>query len=643
MSSIITTGLAFALFAALLVMLGGKPRLTTKLIGVAMLIAVVTGIVIYGNTYFELYVLQGTVDLPLPLRLLLALLRTVLTVGLMFTGRDYAADVMTTALYARHPWILYVLWVGQFCSFYATASSAVTLVGKRYLKHIRMRLLRRGELRIIFGANEDSLLLGRRMADSAGVSVVFIDAQCEPALRESIAAMGSVLRSDLGALHPDAGFMSSIGLKKRSTRRVHIYALHKDIEKNCAYAREFLSAAQALELPPELLHLTLLSYSEEMGAQYLHAQGQYGYGNVMAFDESEMVARLMVHRYPPCCTISFDERGCAEDDFSALMIGFGKCAQAALQQLIRNGQFEGSRLHVDIFAKDSNCVNGYLYARLRTLTEQYDIRFHDCDARSAQMYSYLNSYGERLKYIVIATGNEKLNQEIARELEQWFEMKRCRPLMVLSTGHGFAARRAGDPGTDRVSLYDSTILWDGALDAMAMVLNHRWSSRKDWTPEQSWRACDYFGRMSSRAAADYYPAFLCAAGVTAEQAMNGEWKPQGELLETLGRMEHSRWCAFMYSMGIVRMPEEHLEERALLAREELQRMGAVKLRVTRDDVRREHACLIPWEELDALSRWETDVTGVRKDYKQNDLDNVLAVPDILLAERQRRRWGCDQR
>ena len=47
---------------------------------------------------------------------------------------------------------------------------------------------------------------------------------------------------------------------------------------------------------------------------------------------------------------------------------------------------------------------------------------------------------------------------------------------------------------------------------------------------------------------------------------------------------------------------------------------------------RTHACLIPWEELDELSRRETAITGKSVDYKQMDINNVLALPKLVRAE-----------
>ena len=43
-----------------------------------------------------------------------------------------------------------------------------------------------------------------------------------------------------------------------------------------------------------------------------------------------------------------------------------------------------------------------------------------------------------------------------------------------------------------------------------------------------------------------------------------------------------------------------------------------------------HACIIPWEDLDALSERESRAKGTPVDYKQMDRDNVLAIKDQLM-------------
>ena len=53
------------------------------------------------------------------------------------------------------------------------------------------------------------------------------------------------------------------------------------------------------------------------------------------------------------------------------------------------------------------------------------------------------------------------------------------------------------------------------------------------------------------------------------------------------------------------------------------------MRITKNAAQREHACLIPWDELDELSRRENEITGKNLDYKEMDIQNVLAIEKLL--------------
>ena len=122
---------------------------------------------------------------------------------------------------------------------------------------------------------------------------------------------------------------------------------------------------------------------------------------------------------------------------------------------------------------------------------------------------------------------------------------------------------------------------------------------------------------------DFFPAFLKAANVTPEEAISGKWPPSPEVMENLSRTEHLRWCAFYLAMGYTPMGEAEFSRRA-----DMYRRGELK-RIAKNTEDKTHACLVPWEELDALSQRENAVTGGSVNYKAMDTDNVLAVPDIL--------------
>ena len=77
------------------------------------------------------------------------------------------------------------------------------------------------------------------------------------------------------------------------------------------------------------------------------------------------------------------------------------------------------------------------------------------------------------------------------------------------------------------------------------------------------------------------------------------------------------------------MPESVWQDRA----EQYRKNAASGFRISRDGQNRLQACLIPWEELDALSQRENAVTGGSVDYKQMDRNNVLMLSRILAAQR----------
>jgi len=291
-----------------------------------------------------------------------------------------------------------------------------------------------------------------------------------------------------------------------------------------------------------------------------------------------------------------------------------------------NGQFLGSAFRVDVF--DPSAQNGFLYDH--PLIKHYDIRFHPDSGASESFYAFLREQKD-LRLIVLCTGSREENREIADDLRQWFHFS-LRPPVILQAARGnyFCTDEKGRE-TQCASLYDSDALNLNRMDAMAMQLHRLYQASSGQHAGQEWLHTDYFTRQSNRAAADFYPAMLRAAGKTKRQVLDGDWPPDQETLENLAQMEHLRWCAFHYASGYSAMPQAVFEERAREYRKEKESRGSSSLRISRDEEKRLHACLIPWEELDALSRRENAVTGGKTDYKQADRNNVLSVQRVMAA------------
>ena len=84
-------------------------------------------------------------------------------------------------------------------------------------------------------------------------------------------------------------------------------------------------------------------------------------------------------------------------------------------------------------------------------------------------------------------------------------------------------------------------------------------------------------------------------------------------------------------MGFHPMDDETLSQRGEIYLQQLQEQGKATIRIGKDMQKRLHACLVSWDELDALAEKEAAYTGKRVDYKAMDTDNVLALEKLLKA------------
>jgi Rad3-related DNA helicase len=141
----------------------------------------------------------------------------------------------------------------------------------------------------------------------------------------------------------------------------------------------------------------------------------------------------------------------------------------------------------------------------------------------------------------------------------------------------------------------------------------------DCNPEVCPRAKGHFDRVNDAV----FDLIGKKERISREDVLAGHWPPRPEVLENLARTEHLRWCAFHLAMGYAPMSDEEFSRRC-----EMYRKGTLK-RISKNTEGLTHACLVPWEALDALSERENAVTGGSVDYKALDTNNVLAIPDIL--------------
>ena len=592
-------------FLAAILNLAAKNRYDRAFTRIALTLTGAIGTVLYG--YGFVYTLGFTP---------LAVFRALLAVCRMFAGINDLGAIQGA------PWfqsaaVMTVFWMGHFLGFYVTASATISALGERLLRRIRVMMLRRGPLLLIFGTQENAVQYGKDAARQKHRAILYVDPEDHGA-EEKVKAFGALVETCGDAVHPDAGFLRRIGMKP-GKRRLEIALLHPDGRKNLTYAREMKTALAEAGINPEQTSLIASGIGEE--GMSLQASDGEGYGSVYTFDEHELAARAAMHHFPPCDSLAFGDDGRAEQNYHAVIVGFGRMGRAALGRLIMNGQFEGSRFRTDVF--DVFPQNGILLNH--PMTTAYDVRFHNAGGHSEEFYAFLQENAADIRDILLCTGSAAENAEMADDLAGWFHDAVSRPRIIQISREAVAALdRNGQEALEK-DLYRTDMLDPRRMDSLAMQIHFAWA--KERTPEEAWKTCDAFGRASCRAAADFYPAMLRAAHRTEEEVLDGMWPPEGELLENLSRTEHLRWCAFHSVMGYRSMDGETWNRQAEAY------MRGEKVSLGKDRKLRLHACLISWEELDGLSARENAVTGGNVDYKEMDRENVRAAAKVLASER----------
>lgn len=603
---------------AVMLSLGQQPRFMKRLTGILLLCVSALGIVLYGYGYYELYgnVPQTTA-------------RTLFSVFCMFFGKDNIKDVSAVPLLAK-PFMQIVLFLTHAAALYCTASAVVQAIGTRLVRLTHLLFVRRGKLHLIYGVNEDSIAFGQKLLDRRAGTVVFVDAGGGAPYDTKILRMGSILFGDGDAKSASAAFLKRIGLKK-GERQMTVYCLDENPEQNHRYAKLLQKTLEASEIHASQTTLIAVLPAEADGAQLQAGARGAAFGAVHAFETYDLIARLAVHTLAPYRTMTFDKNGRAEEPFEALIIGFGKCGQAMLRALVMNGQFAGSAFKATVVALNADAQSGAFLHRYAGIPAAYDITFLDADARSASFYETLRRIGPRLKYIAVCTGDERINREIAQEYAVFCKELGVRAAILECSYSGVLKREDAFGPAVSARVCSPEVLSGEALDAMAKIVNHQYHIGEGFSAEADWEKCDYFSRMSCRAVADFSDAMLAAAGTTREAVLSDGFHPSAELLETLSETEHARWCGFHYAMGYRTMPQETWNARAEQYRREVAQNGSSRLRIGKDTAERLHACLIPWDALDALSARESAITGAGIDYRGFDRDNVLMLERMVRA------------
>ncbi len=613
--------LSAALLTAMILNLALKPSFSGRLIVICMAYAVIAGLLFYGVGLYE-----TTGDLAL------TAVRTPLSVFRMFLGVNELSSIASSRLVSTRLG-LFCFWAAHLMAFYSITSAVMNTLGAELLRQLRSLLSRRGDLTLIYGINENSVALGKECLAAGGEAVVFVAEKASADVVNDLNKTGMSVLTGPAAAAAEEKALRQLHIARR---KLTVYALDPADDKNLYFALRLKDTLEKMQARPENTRVTLPGAEDIISTMLQVSEEHYGFGYVNVYDRSTLAARALIRTVPPWDFISFDSEGRAKEDFECVIVGFGAHGQAALKQLVMNGQFAGAHFRAAIFSPNFEKEAGYLQSDCPELLRQYEIASYPSDARSLDFFRYIERRIATLKLIVIATGSEETNREISDDLMLFLKRRDAENICVVRCGERGVRyqERVGSPILT-TEIYTRAFLSAEDADRGAILLNASYDSsgRSDW---EKWVGCDSFSKMSSRASADFSPAYIRASSSSREELLAGNWHPSEQMLRNLGETEHLRWNAFHFAMGYRPMSEEEFASNArrwIKCREEGR---PCRFKISKNSEGRTHACLIGWDELNELSARESEITGRRIDYQQTDINNVLALPKLLRAEEEGR-------
>jgi hypothetical protein len=262
------------------------------------------------------------------------------SMAMFFLNNTYAvfekaipSDTMHFELYRL------LFWFIHFAAAAVTATTAVSLVGRKLLSRTMLRLNFFRPIYIICGVTAQSIVFGTDITKTkkAGL-VVFIDDSASATQVDEIYKTGA-LYLDVSATDLKALYLAGI----RRLKQIYLFAMTRDEVTNFRIFSNTLNVLKQRRRSCEKVMLFVQSNTNDIRDSVDHLSRDTEESSNMpgcrVFNEAELAVRKLFTEHPPYETITFDENGVATKDIKVLIVGFGMIGQTALRKSYVECQF----------------------------------------------------------------------------------------------------------------------------------------------------------------------------------------------------------------------------------------------------------------------------------------------------------------
>lgn len=335
---------------------------------------------------------------------------------------------------------------------------------------------------------------------------------------------------------------------------------------------------------------------------------------------------------------------------SALIVGCDYTGMEMLKSIIWCGQIDDIELEINVIDKAANEKNKQLKLQCPELfSDEYKINFIQTDVKNVDFEDVLDKHCKNTTYVVVATGDDKINIDTAVYLRKYFLRKDVshffnKPTIYLRVRNALKNKQVDMLHNNRMESYDlhafgsmdktfvAENLFGTTLERKSKCVHLAYCDSLDGTCDEKNKALESYydkeyNQRSSFASALHikYKMFSCGIKnisgqeISVSQAKEFEYMLcDKNVVEKIAKLEHKRWSAFMRTEGYVRASIDNVNTYFSMGNNKHVHYLA-KL----------HPTLVEWDELDTVSEEISKIIGRKMDFKQYDYDIVKKIPDIL--------------
>lgn len=400
-------------------------------------------------------------------------------------------------------------------------------------------------------------------------------------------------------------------------KSIKIYEIYEDQDKSFQEAMELVEIYKDKTRKNKIEILTFVTMTE---TQMVIEELEKGNVIVNIVNEIQNAIYHLLYEYPLY-------ENTQDNTIKPLVIGAGTIGKEVVKNITWCGQMKDKKLEINVVDKNKEAKKDFLFEAPELTRENgYNINFFTIDIKEFEQNEEFKNIIRKTNYIIIATGDDIQNIEIAREMRRYFlQTEHKSPKIAI-----WIENEAKDIEISKIKnkyhfdtfgkmkeIYQERILNIG-LEEIAINMHKQYDI--DDEDLSKYHSSEY-NKKSSRAAAlhikyklePYFKNWEEVTPEALEKLLSDE-----NIIEELSKEEHIRWLAYLRSEGY-----------KLAKFEDLKDYCSKENKNPKNDFLRLHPALVNWEELPVISKMISEVIDKPKDFQGSTRNSIRMLSKVL--------------